>query len=126
MTPKIIAFDTPSSEGVNVIFEKKFSLNGGISTNVWWLSWEKFKEFFNSQLTVCIHEIETKFHIGEVLSFEFELNHFVGRVETIRVNDIGVWYEFKEHKERVVHQDRITGSYLRKSDAGPEPDAKDK
>ena len=42
---KIIAFENVTRKGLVLIFEEKFALNGGLSLDKWWFSWQKLSEF---------------------------------------------------------------------------------
>ena len=44
---KIIAFSNVSSEGLTIIFNKKISLNGGLSCEEWWISWDKLSDILS-------------------------------------------------------------------------------
>jgi hypothetical protein len=37
----IIGYSNPTNEGITLHFNKPFDLNGGISSEDWWLSWDK-------------------------------------------------------------------------------------
>lgn len=41
MEAKIESYSNPTSEGVNLHFAKKVSMNGGLKSKTWFVSWEK-------------------------------------------------------------------------------------
>lgn len=41
---KIISFSYPTSEGIVLELDKPISMNGGIKTKEWWLSWDRMSE----------------------------------------------------------------------------------
>lgn len=38
---KITSYSNPTSEGVNLHFDQKVSINGGLKSDTWFVSWEK-------------------------------------------------------------------------------------
>ena len=48
---KIIAMRNASSEGAEFVFSEKFRLHpyveGGLELDKWWMSWDRFIDFFN-------------------------------------------------------------------------------
>lgn len=76
---KIISFSNPTKEGINLHFNKKFSLNGGLPTDTWYMSWDKISQLFNRALNKdSEYERGIREAIGicniEIVSLENELN----------------------------------------------------
>ena len=44
MKAKITSYSNPTPEGVNLHFDKKVSMNGGIESDTWFVSWDKIAD----------------------------------------------------------------------------------
>jgi len=40
----ITGFRNPNKEGITLVFNKKFSMNCGLESKEWWVSWDKIGE----------------------------------------------------------------------------------